>query len=194
MASQPLSFNSAKLSTRSSPRWVDGHLNRLPPRQVRDPHAPILRPKQPDPTWEPDLILLDAEPIRTRPPGSPDPNWEPDLILLDDELPPDRFPDSPEPNWEPDLILLDDEPRDGRFPEPRDPGIARRNYIGWLTRVSARSRHEDPISQETWFNLIGVMVLLAVIVFSIWICWAVWRDGPPTEAVDATTRQQGLRP
>ena len=58
---------------------------------------------------------------------------------------------------------------------------------GLGTRIRSR--------RETWFNLIGVMVLSAVIIFSIWICWAgVGRDGPPTEAIDATNAATGLSP
>ncbi len=152
------------------------------------------RPKQPDPTWESDLIFIDEVPTRTRPPGSPDPNWKPDLILFDEEPPRGRCPDSPDPNWEPDLILLDDEPRHGRFPEPRDPLIARQNYIGWLTRFSAQSQREDAISDARWLTISGVLVLFSVILLTIWICWAAWTSEPRTEAPDFTTRQQGLRP
>jgi hypothetical protein len=152
------------------------------------------RPKPPGPTWEPDLVLLDDEPVRTRPPGAHDPHWQPELILLDEEPIHDRFAESPDPNWEPDLILHDDEPLHGHFSEPRDPRVAWQNYMGWLARVSGHSQHEDPISDETWLNISGVMVLLSVIVLTIWICWSAWTYEPRTEAVDFTTRQQGIHP
>jgi hypothetical protein len=174
-------------------------LGRRPPGLVADtgerPARPAYRPKQPDPPWEPDLILLDEEPFRTRPPGSPDPNWEPDLILLDDEPYRTRPAGSPDPSWEPDLILLDDEPRNGRFPEPRDPRVARQNYIGWLARFAARSQHNDEAeSDETWLNISGIMVLFSVITLTVWICWAAWSYEPRTEALDVTTPQPNAQP
>jgi DnaJ domain len=158
-------------------------LGRRPPGLNADKNSgavrPAPRPKQPDPPWEPDLILLDEEPYRTCPPGSHDPNWEPDLILLDEVPRVAGRSGSPDPNWEPDLILLDDEPLDGRFPQPRDPRVAWQNYVGWLARVSGRSRHEDRISDEKWLRISGLMVLFSVIILTVWICWAAWSDAPP---------------
>jgi hypothetical protein len=134
------------------------------------PARPDPRPKQPDPNWEPDLILLDEEPGRPRPPGSRDPNWEPDLILLDEE------------------------PRHGRFSQPRDPQVARENYLGWLARLSTRPQHEDLITDEKWLNISSVAVVFSVIILTIWICWAAWNYEPQPEAADLTTRQRGLDP
>jgi DnaJ domain len=132
------------------------------------PARPDPRPKQPNPNWEPDLILLDEEPDRPRPPGSRDPNWEPDLILLDEE------------------------PRHGRFPQPRDPQAARENYLGWLARLSTRPEHEDLTSVEKWSNISSAAVVFSVIILTVWICWAAWNDEPQPEASDLTTRQRGL--
>lgn len=134
------------------------------------PARPDPRPKQPDPNWEPDLILFDEEDDRPRPPGSRDPNWEPDLILLDEE------------------------PRHGRFPQPRDPQVARENYLGWLARLSTRPQHEDLITDEKWLNISSVAVVFSVIILTIWICWAAWNYEPQPEAADLTTRQRGLDP
>ena len=174
-------------------------LERRPPGLIAEtsarPARPDARPKQPDPNWEPDLILLDEPPDRTRPPGSPDPNWEPDLILLDEEPHHGRTPEWPDPNWEPDLILLDDEPRHGRLREPRDPRVAWQNYIGWLARISGRSLHEDKISDEKWLRISGVMVLFSVIILTAWICWAAWSYEPPRAGdLDMTPPLQGLHP
>jgi DnaJ domain len=134
------------------------------------PARPDPRPKQPDPNWEPDLILFDEEDDRPRPPGSRDPNWEPDLILLDEE------------------------PRHGRFPQPRDPQVARENYLGWLARLSTRPQHEDLITDEKWLNFSSAAVVFFVIILTIWICWAAWNYEPQPEAADLTTRQRGLDP
>jgi DnaJ domain len=134
------------------------------------PARPDPRPKQPDPNWEPDLILFDEEDDRPRPPGSRDPNWEPDLILLDEE------------------------PRHGRFPQPRDPQVARENYLGWLARLSTRPQHEDLITDEKWLNISSAAVVFFVIILTIWICWAAWNYEPQPEAADLTTRQRGLDP
>jgi DnaJ domain len=134
------------------------------------PARPDPRPKQPDPNWEPDLILFDEEVDRPRPPGSRDPNWEPDLILLDEE------------------------PRHGRFPQPRDPQVARENYLGWLARLSTRPQHEDLITDEKWLNFSSAAVVFFVIILTIWICWAAWNYEPQPEAADLTTRQRGLDP
>jgi curved DNA-binding protein CbpA len=174
-------------------------LERRPPGLIAEtsarPSRPDPRPKQPNPNWEPDLILLDEPPDRTRPPGSPDPNWEPDLILLDEEPHHGRTPEWPDPNWEPDLILFDDEPRHGRVHEPLDPRVARRKYLRWLARLSARSRDEDSILDETWLNISGALVLCSVIIITIWICVAAWNYEPArTNAFEMTPRNQDLRP
>jgi DnaJ domain len=189
----------AFIQLRHAYNQIIAEMGRRPPvpiaEKIARPARPDPRPTQPDPDWEPDLILRDLEPTRTRPPGSPDPNWEPELILLDEEPARDGFPEAPDPNWEPDLILLDDEPHHGRFPEPNDPRVAERNYVGWLARVSARARHEDPISHEPWFNIIGVVALFAVIALMMWVCWSVWSsDPPPKDAFGLTPAHQGLRP
>jgi DnaJ domain len=134
------------------------------------PARPDPRPKQPDPNWEPDLILFDEEDDRPRPPGSRDPNWEPDLILLDEE------------------------PRHGRFPQPRDPQVARENYLGWLARLSTRPQHEDLITDEKWLNISSAVVVFFVVILTIWICWAAWNYEPQPEAADLTTRRRGLDP
>jgi DnaJ domain len=136
-----------------------------------------------------------ARPARPDPrPKQPDPNWEPDLIMFDDERDRPRPPGSRDPNWEPDLILLDEEPRHGRFPQPRDPQVARENYLGWLARLSTRPQHEDLIRDEKWLNISSVAVVFSVIILTIWICWAAWNYEPQPEAADLTTRQRGLDP
>jgi DnaJ domain len=155
--------------------------------KIARPASPDPRPQQARPIWEPDLILLDEEPIRTRPPGSPDPNWEPDLILVDEDPPHGRFPQSPDPNWEPELILLDDEPQYGSVMERGDPRVARRNYMDWLIRMSAEAQDDDPILHQTTLNIIGVVALFCVIVFMIWVCWAAWSYDPlHTDAFELT--------
>ena len=149
-------------------------LGRRPPGLITEtsarPDRPDPRPNQPDPNWEPDLILFDEEPDRPRPPGSRDPNWEPDLILLDEE------------------------PRHGRFPGPRDPQVARENYLGWLARLSTRPQPEDLITDEKWLSISSAAVVFSVIILTIWICWAAWNYAPQPEASDLTTRQRGLDP
>ena len=132
---------------------IKNDLGRRPSGASADTNARTVRqdprPNQPDPNWEPDLILHDLEPTRTRPPGSPDPNWEPELILIDDEPHEGDFSKSPNPKWEPDLILLDDEPLRGRFPERAMHGLHGGIDIGWLARISGRSQHEDMIADES---------------------------------------------
>jgi DnaJ domain len=149
-------------------------LGRRPPGLIAGtsarPARPDPRPKQPDPNWEPDLILFDEEDDRPRPPGSRDPNWEPDLILLDEE------------------------PRHGRFPRPRDPQVARENYLGWLARLSTRPQPEDLITDEKWLSISSAAVIFSVIILTIWICWAAWNYESQPEAADLTTRQRGLDP
>jgi hypothetical protein len=136
-----------------------------------------------------------ARPARSDPrPKQPDPNWEPDLILFDEEDDRPRPPGSRDPNWEPDLILLDEEPRHGRFPQPRDPQVARENYLGWLARLSTRPQPEDLITDEKWLSISSAAVVFSVIILTIWICWAAWNYAPQPEASDLTTRQRGLDP
>jgi curved DNA-binding protein CbpA len=177
---------------------ITKELGRRPPgptdERSRRPTRDDPRPKQADPDWEPDLIVLDDEPIRTRPPTSPDPNWEPDLILLDDEPHQARVPESADPIWEPDLILRDDEAFHVRFPEPLDPRVARQNYLGWLAHLSARSQHEDANSDESWLRISRAAVLMAVIILTVWICWAAWSYEPSRDALELTPRLQGVRP
>jgi curved DNA-binding protein CbpA len=171
---------------------IKSDLGRRPPGSTAEASArPVRqdpRPKGPDPNWEPDLILLDPEPTRTRPPAPPDPNWKPDFVLLDDAPLQDHRPGSTETNREPDLILLDD--------EPRDPRVAWRNYIGWLARISRRSHLEDQVSDETWLKVSAVMVLFSVIILTVWIIfWAAWSNVPPQpDSFEMTPRLQDLSP
>ena len=149
-------------------------MGRRPPGLITGTSArtarPDPRPKQPDPNWEPDLILFDEEDDRPRPPG-----WR-------------------DPNWEPDLILLDEEPRHDRFPPPRDPQVARENYLGWLVRLSTRPQPDDLITDEKWLSISSAAVVFSVIILTIWICWAAWNYAPQPEASDFTTRQRGNDP
>jgi hypothetical protein len=71
--------------------------------------------------------------------GQPDPDWDPDLIVRDEPLPRIRPARRRDPDWQPEVILLDEPNPSGR-PQTRDAGSSSQEYVGWLRRLAARSQ------------------------------------------------------
>jgi DnaJ domain len=141
------------------------------------------RSQQPDPNWEPDLIVLDEPLHRVRPARAADPNWEPDLIVRDEPLPRIRPARPPDPSWEPDLILGDEEAGNGASPGP---GAGRAPYPGWLPGVSDRTEPESPASFGTWLAVGGAAAISFAVTLTIWMFWPSTNYKPLTKPPDLT--------
>jgi DnaJ domain len=122
-----------------------------------------------------------SRPWPCRRPRQPDPNWVPDLIVLDEPLPRTRPGRPRDPNWEPDLILGDEEPGASGLPTWSDARRSRQNYVSWLRRFSARSQPADSTAAATEWNLSAIMILLIVVTLTVWIFWTGSRHDASSE-------------
>ena len=172
---------------------VANELRRRPPSTTHVPSGADRRNDrarhEPDPHWEPDLIVLDEPLPRVRPVRPPEPGWEPDLVVRDEPLPRLRPPRPPDANWEPDLIVGEDEA--GRGPSPPsspDPGVKRQQYSGWLPGLDTRPQQvEASPEREGWYALAGLTVLASVVILGIWMASPSQTDLPLAKPSDLTS-------
>jgi DnaJ domain len=140
---------------------IGKELERRPPEPVAEkrprPARPVRRARQPDPNWDPDLIVFDEPLPRTRPGRPRDPNWQPDLILVDEVPGPSRIPPSPAAS------------------------SSRQNYVRWLRRISARSQPAVSTTPTTDWNASAIMILLIVVTLTVWIFWTGWSHDASSE-------------
>ena len=153
-----------------------------------DTHSGFHR-QEPDPNWEPDLIVLDEPLPRVRPGRPPEPGWEPDLIGRDEPLPRIRPPRPPDANWKPDLIVGEGDTGHGPVPPlSPDHGPVAEQYVGWLRGVVMRSETEAPTdTREGWYALAGLTVLASVVILGIWMASPSETDKPPAKPSDLTS-------
>ena len=135
--------------------------------------ADTLR-NEPDPDWEPDLIVLDEPLPRIRPVRPPEPGWEPDLVVRDEPLPRVHPARPRSSNWEPELIVSDNEiarvPKSSR--DMRDPKVLDQKYIGWLRGVVTRSQANGPDSKDWLYATMSVSAFVVFVVLAL--CWMFW--------------------
>jgi hypothetical protein len=130
-----------------------------------------------------------ARPVRrNRRPNQPDPNWEPELIVRDEPLPRLRPARTRDPNWQPDLIVRDLDPRLGPIPTSREARISRQRFVGFLSRFRDRLQPEESKWRMPDWNISGLMALLLVTILTLWICWAAWRSNDATAPSDIATK------
>jgi DnaJ domain len=135
------------------------------------------RPKSFKASWEPDLILNADVGRDGQPAPPPDPQWQPDLIVVD-EMRAENRPHQPlDPNWAPDVVLLDEAAEDAAgTPDP---------YQSLFQQISARS---NPGKAENWevkvLRVIGILIFVGMIVWTIWFCYVAWSFEPKTAASD----------
>ena len=98
-----------------------------------------------------------------------------DLVLIDEMHAVNR-PERPlDPNWAPDVVLLDEtaEAASGKTAETPDA------YQSLFQQISARA---NPEKKETWevkvLRVIGILVFVAMIVGTIWLCYVAWSFDP----------------
>jgi hypothetical protein len=116
-------------------------------------------PKPPDPTWDPDLIVL---------PKPPKPNWDPDLVVT--EVTPDS-----------DRILPSNVPVVTRESYvdwlQRDGTRISRGDSVWRKLVRTIIQVEEVLDRTR-----GMIILLGVVIATLWICWVAWTYDPEAAA------------
>ena len=136
----------------------------------RPVRTPVTRPptSPTDPSWDREVIVMEASRPIPRPPTVPDPFWDPDLVLLDK---PRRPPMPFDPRWDPDLVMLD-EP--ARAPNTPDTNGAAGPFSSWLLEPSNRS---DPAG-DWWLSprlrAVLTTILLILIIVNIVISSIDW--------------------
>ena len=179
--------------------WKHTQKRPAPAEQPRQGAAPTRdRSQRPDPppdlNWQADLVLTADVGRDGGPAPPPDPEWQADLVLHDATSPNTRPPQPPDPNWQPDVVLLD-----GRAPgnsgDPAGaPGGEAENYRSLFERLAARSTDENRVNwQSPWIRAIGILVLAALVVGNIWLCWIAWNDDPDPAARAPAVRNSPAR-
>jgi DnaJ domain len=142
---------------------------------------------QPDPNWEPDLIVLDEPLPRIRPVRPPEPGWEPDLVVRDEPLPRIRPARPRKSNWEPELVVSDNEI--AKLPKSsthkRDRKVVDQNYSGWLRGVGTQTQADGSGSSDALYAIVSVVAFVAFVVLAL--CWMFWpsnSDRIPTKPSD----------
>jgi hypothetical protein len=171
---------------------IVGEMTRKPPLGVvaRSPEqsyrADALR-NQPDPDWEPDLIVLDEPLPRVRPVRPPEPGWEPDLVVRDEPLPRIRPARPRNSNWEPELVVSGNEiaqvPKSSA--RKRDPKVLDQKYIGWMRGVVKRTPADGSGSSDELYAIVSVAAFVAFVLLAL--CWMFWpsnSDRIPTKPSD----------
>jgi len=110
-----------------------------------------------------------------RSPKPPDPTWKPDMVLLDPAPRDARRSKPPDPDWAPDMVLLDLAPGDLHAGEPPDPGFATQTHVSWPGRTSAWAARGESVWRSKWARVIGTMILLGVNAALLWLCWVAWK-------------------
>jgi hypothetical protein len=178
-------------SRRKPPRDAPNTQPPRPPNPVERPSEGLPRnanrnagrPKSSAANWEPDLILNADVGRDGQPAPPPDPQWQADLVLID-EMRAENRPRQPlDPNWAPDVVLLDESAEDAARKIAATPDA----YQSLFQQISARA---NPEKKENWevkvLRVIGILIFVAMIVGTIWLCYVAWIFDPKTAAGDPT--------